>query len=84
MQSKIRQFKYGADATVQLAEWIGLMVRGDLVNYDLDHGGYTFLGLTGRLRPATAAGALCATLAFAAFARLTWKLSIRRYTSASS
>jgi hypothetical protein len=53
MQSKIRQFKYGADVTLQLAEWIGLMVRGDLVNYDLDHGGYTFAGVTGRLQVAS-------------------------------
>ena len=45
---------------------------------------YPALALLGRLRPATALGALCGTLAFAAFARLVWKLSIRRYTSASS
>ncbi len=49
-QTKIRQFKYGADATLQLADWIGLMLRGDLVNYDLDHGGYTFAGITGRVQ----------------------------------
>lgn len=49
-ESKLRQFKYGADATLQLAEWIGLMLRGDLVNYDLDHGGYTFAGITGRVQ----------------------------------
>jgi hypothetical protein len=52
-QNKLRQFKYGLDATLQLAEWIGLMLRGDLVNYDLDHGGYTFGALTGRVQVAS-------------------------------
>jgi ABC-2 type transport system permease protein len=45
---------------------------------------YPALALLGRLRPLTGLGALFGTLVFAAFARLVWSLSIRRYTSASS
>ena len=45
---------------------------------------YPALALLGRLRPLTGLGALFGTLVFAAFARLIWSLSIRRYTSASS
>jgi viologen exporter family transport system permease protein len=45
---------------------------------------YPALALLGRLRAGTALGALAGTVAFAAFARLVWSLSIRRYTSASS
>ncbi|HWE24437.1 MAG TPA: ABC-2 family transporter protein [Myxococcales bacterium] len=45
---------------------------------------YPALALLGRLRPATGLGALVGTLAFAAFSRAIWSLSIRRYTSASS
>jgi ABC-2 type transport system permease protein len=45
---------------------------------------YPALALLGRLRPLTGLGALAGTLAFAAFSRLVWSLSIRRYTSASS
>ena len=47
-QNKIRQFKYGADLTLQAAEWFGLMLRGDVVNYDLDHDGLIFASVTGR------------------------------------
>ncbi|MFL5312089.1 MAG: ABC transporter permease [Myxococcales bacterium] len=45
---------------------------------------YPALALLGRLRLGTALGALAGTLAFAAFARVVWSLSIRKYTSASS
>jgi len=45
---------------------------------------YPALALLGRLRPGTALGALAGTVAFAAFSRAVWSLSIRRYTSASS
>ena len=45
---------------------------------------YPALALLGRLRLGTALGALAGTVAFAAFARAVWSLSIRKYTSASS
>jgi ABC-2 type transport system permease protein len=45
---------------------------------------YPALALLGKLTPATTIGALAGTIAFAAFARTIWRLSIRRYTSASS
>jgi ABC-2 type transport system permease protein len=45
---------------------------------------YPALALLGRLRPLTGLGAFFGTLVFAAFARVVWSLSIRRYTSASS
>src|SRR5205823_912658 len=45
---------------------------------------YPALALLGKLTPATAFGALAGTLAFAAFARFSWRASIGRYTSASS
>ncbi|TMB00980.1 MAG: ABC transporter permease [Deltaproteobacteria bacterium] len=45
---------------------------------------YPALALLGRLRVGTALGALAGTVAFAAFARAVWSVSIRKYTSASS
>ena len=45
---------------------------------------YPALALLGKLTPATAFGALAGTLLFAGFARLAWRASIGRYTSASS
>jgi ABC-2 type transport system permease protein len=45
---------------------------------------YPALALLGRLRLGTALGALAGTVAFAAFARAVWTVSIRKYTSASS
>ena len=48
-QNRLRQFKYGADVTLQAAEWVGFMLRGDLVDYDLDHPAYIFAALTGRV-----------------------------------
>jgi hypothetical protein len=52
-QNKIRQLKYGADAVLQAADWIGLMLRGDLVNYDMDHPGYVFAIATARVQLAS-------------------------------
>ena len=48
-QTSIKQFKYGADVSVQAFSWLGLMLRGDTVNYDLDHPGYIFSAITTRL-----------------------------------
>ncbi len=48
-ENHIKQFKYGADLTLQTTEWLGLMARFDQVNLDLDHGGYVFSSITGRL-----------------------------------
>jgi hypothetical protein len=47
-QDRIKQFKYGADLTVQALTWLGFMARYDEVNYDLDHSGYVFSGITAR------------------------------------
>ena len=47
-QNKIKQFKYGADVTLQALNWLGFMARWDEVNYDLDHPGYVFSAITGR------------------------------------
>lgn len=48
-QDRIKQFKYGADITVQALSWLSFMLRGDTVNYDLDHPGYIFSAITPRL-----------------------------------
>jgi hypothetical protein len=48
MQNSIKQFKYGADLTLQSTTWFGFMLRYDLVNYDLDHPGIIFAAVTGR------------------------------------
>jgi hypothetical protein len=48
MQS-LKQFKYGADATVQVLNWLGFMLRYDSVNYDLDAPGYIFAAITPRV-----------------------------------
>jgi hypothetical protein len=47
--NRLRQFKYGVDATLQATDWVGFMLRGDLVDYDLDHPAYIFAALTGRV-----------------------------------
>jgi len=49
-QNEIKQLKYGADATAQLSEWIGFMLRGDIVVYDLNNPGYIFGAITGRVQ----------------------------------
>jgi hypothetical protein len=48
-QNSIRQFKYGADVTLQALTWLGFMLRYDFVNYDLDHPGYVFASVTPRV-----------------------------------
>jgi hypothetical protein len=48
-QDRIRQLKYGADATLQALTWLAFTIRYDLVNYDLDHGGYIFAAVTPRV-----------------------------------
>jgi hypothetical protein len=48
-QAKINQLKYGADVTVQAVDWLAFMLRGDTVNYDLDHPGYIFSAITARM-----------------------------------
>ena len=45
---------------------------------------YPALALLGKLTAPVALGAVLSTLAFAAFSRLVWRLSIGKYTSASS
>ncbi len=49
LQNHIKQFKDGADLTLQALDWLGLMLRYDTVNYDLDHPGYIFSAITSRL-----------------------------------
>jgi hypothetical protein len=48
--TQIRQFKGGLDVTAQLADWVSFMLRGDIVNYDLDDNGYIFAAITTRLQ----------------------------------
>jgi hypothetical protein len=45
----LKQLKYGADVTVQALSWFAVMLRGDTVNYDMDHPAYIFSAITGRL-----------------------------------
>jgi hypothetical protein len=47
-QNGIKQFKYGADLTLQSLTWLAFMLRYDFVNYDLDHPGFVFDSITGR------------------------------------
>jgi len=47
--SNIKQFKWGADATVQPLTWLGVMLRFDYVNYDLEAPGFVFLSVTPRI-----------------------------------
>jgi len=49
LQTSIKQFKYGADVTLQYLTWLAFMLRYDSVNYDLDHPGYVFLSVTPRV-----------------------------------
>jgi hypothetical protein len=48
-QNKIKQFKAGADLTLQALNWLGFMLRYDSVNYDLDHPGFIFSAITSRI-----------------------------------
>jgi hypothetical protein len=49
----IKQIKYGADVTLQALSWLGLMLRGDTVNYDTNNPGYIFSAITTRLTVAS-------------------------------
>lgn len=48
-QDHLGQMKYGADITLQAVEWLGVMLRWDEVNYDLDHTGYVFSAISPRV-----------------------------------
>jgi hypothetical protein len=48
-QKSIKQFKWGADVTLQTLTWLAFMLRYDAVTYDLDHPGYVFAGVTPRV-----------------------------------
>ena len=48
-QDHIAQMKYGADVTLQALKWLGVMLRWDEVNYDLDDTGYVFSAITPRI-----------------------------------
>lgn len=48
-ETNITQFKWGADAEVNPVKWLGLMIRYDTVNYDLNHGGYVFTAISPRI-----------------------------------
>jgi len=48
-QDSIKQFKYGADVSVQALSWLGIMLRYDEVNYDLENSGYIFSSITPRV-----------------------------------
>ena len=52
-QASIKQFKYGADVTLQALSCLAFMVRYDLVNYDLDHPAYIFSAITQRVALST-------------------------------
>jgi hypothetical protein len=43
------QMKYGADVNVQALKWLGVMLRWDEVNYNLDESGYVFSSITPRI-----------------------------------
>jgi hypothetical protein len=47
-QNSIKQFKIGGDATLQSWTWLAFMLRGDFIDYDLDHNGYGLAALTAR------------------------------------
>lgn len=48
-QDHLGQMKYGADVTVQPLSWLGLMLRWDQANYNLDESGYVFSAITSRV-----------------------------------
>jgi hypothetical protein len=49
LENSIKQFKCGADVTVQSLTWLAFMIRGDFVDYDLDHAGYGMGTITPRV-----------------------------------
>jgi hypothetical protein len=48
-QDKITGFKWGTDAEYTPWQWLGLMLRFDSVNYDMNHGGYVFSAISSRV-----------------------------------
>jgi hypothetical protein len=48
-ETRINQFKYGADVTLQALDWLGLMLRYDFVNYYTAQPGYVFAAITPRV-----------------------------------
>jgi len=48
-QDHITQIKYGADLSVFPQTWYSLMFRADQIVYNMDHAGYIFASLVGRL-----------------------------------
>lgn len=48
-QDRMGQLKYGADLEFQALDWLGVMVRYDEVNYNIDHPGYVFSAITPRV-----------------------------------
>jgi hypothetical protein len=48
-QDRMGQLKYGADVELQALDWLGVMLRFDEVNYNLDHSGYIFSAITPRV-----------------------------------
>jgi hypothetical protein len=48
-QNTLNELKEGVDVTVQALDWLGLMLRYDLVNLDTDHAGYIYSAITSRL-----------------------------------
>jgi hypothetical protein len=48
-QDHIGQMKYGADLTVQPLTWLGVALRWDEVNYNLDDTGYVFSAISPRV-----------------------------------
>jgi hypothetical protein len=49
VNSAIKQFKYGADVTVQVLNWLGFMLRYDFVNLDTDKSGFVYSIITPRV-----------------------------------
>ena len=47
--SRLNQFKYGADVTVQALTWLAFMLRYDVVQMDVDQPGYIYSVVTPRL-----------------------------------
>ena len=87
---RVDNLLYLFQSVFDVARWPSTIFRGSLAvlfTYVLPLAlmtTYPALALLGRLRLGTALGALAGTVAFAAFARAVWSLSIRKYTSASS
>ena len=48
-QYRLKEFKWGADIELHAPEWLGVMLRYDSVNLDLDHPAYVMSSITARL-----------------------------------